>query len=76
MLPENHHPHDKEWITQQLKKVPVGYRGSVALKYSAAYREAYTAEPIDHMKENKARFAANTRLRVYIEKTQSIAKTN
>lgn len=76
MLPENHHPHDKEWIKQQLKKVPVGYRAGVAYKYSTAYKEAHDAEPVEHVKENKARFAANTRLRIYIEKTQAIAKTN
>lgn len=74
MLPEHRHKHDEPWLLKQLSSIPHSKRGMVAHKYSNAYQEAHEAEQVEHMKENKARFAANTRLRIYIEKTQARAR--
>jgi hypothetical protein len=45
-----------------------GLRSQVCDAYAKAYREAWEIEPAPHKKHNKARFAANTRLRVFIGK--------
>jgi hypothetical protein len=62
------HPHDKAWVTAQLMRLPVELRGRIAELYAIEYRQAYDAEPVEHRKEGRARFAANTRLREYVEK--------
>ena len=76
MLPEHHHPHDKQWLIKQFDAIPVGKRGAVSHKYSVAYRDAHAAEPVEHLRDNVARRTANTRLRVYIEQLQKITLHN
>jgi len=61
-----HSSEDAKWIRQQLESIPQRYRQQAIDGYSAAYKSAYDAE--EHRKENAARFAANTRLRKYVEK--------
>ena len=43
-------------------------RAEVCAAYTKAYLEVWEAEPLSHRKHGKARFAANTRLRVFIGK--------
>lgn len=61
-----HHKDDKKWIDDQLKKLPGHLRGKAADAYSSVYAEAMSTEPEEHKKENAARFAANSRLRIYV----------
>ena len=68
MLPANHHPDDAHWIREQLSKLPAAQRTQARDGYSAAYQVAHDAEPLEHKKDNRARFAANTRLRVFAQK--------
>lgn len=67
--PMMHSPDDARWIREQLNNLPQRYRQQAMDGYSAAYQEAHEAEPAPHRKENAARFAANTRLRIFVEKT-------
>lgn len=62
MLPANHHPHDAKWIVSKLLELPNDLRDKVCAAYSAAYAEAYDAEPVEHKKDGAARRAANSRL--------------
>lgn len=61
------HEDDKKWILEQLSKIPALEHADVIAGYSQLYQEAYDAETLDHKKDNKARFTANSRLRAYIE---------
>ena len=61
-----HHKDDKKWIDEQLRKLPGHLRVKASDAYSFVYAEAMSAEPEEHKKENAARFAANSRLRVYV----------
>ena len=44
--------------------------------YSGVYLAAINAEPEEHKKENAARFAANSRLRVYVAKVTQYPTTH
>ena len=72
MLPKHAHKDDISWIKEQLSKLPVAYRTKAVKGYDAAYEEAFDAESLEHKKENRARFAANTRLRRYVERVLAI----
>lgn len=68
MLPRQYHQHDKKWLEEQLKKLPPSALNSAINGYEKVFSESYDSESIVHKKENKARYAANTRLRKYVEK--------
>lgn len=68
----NHSRDDAQWIKQQLDRLPQRYRQQTVDGYSKAYQSAYDAEPAIHRKENAARFAANTRLRKFIDKVLAL----
>lgn len=68
MLPNKHHPHDRQWLVKQLGKLPFEVRQKICEKYDQVYQEACDSEPVDFRKDNAGRYAANTRLRKYIEK--------
>ena len=68
MMPKRHSPADAKWIREQLDLLPYRLRPIAVEGYSKAYQAAYDAEQADHKKENRARFAANSRLRQYAEK--------
>jgi hypothetical protein len=70
-LPKNTHPHDKNWIISQIQQLPARLRHIAIQGYDAEYTEAHTAEKVEHAKENAARRAANTRLRLYVKKVIS-----
>ena len=62
------HNHDRQWVESQIALLPVSIRQKTLRSYRDVFKEAYDAEPIEHKKMNRARFAANTRLREYVEK--------
>ena len=67
-LPVDRHATDTKWIDEQLGYLDQDAREKVCRAYSKAFREAAEKEPVDHKKDGAGRFAANTRLRVFIEK--------
>lgn len=70
-LPKNTHPQDKNWIISQIQHLPARLRPTAIKGYDAAYAEAHAAEKVEHTKTNAARRAANTRLRLYVQKVIS-----
>jgi len=62
-----HHPDDKKWIKEQLKKLPKEYRQRAMHGYDKVFREVFDATPLVHQKASEARREANTRLRRYVE---------
>ena len=68
LLPFERCPADNEWISEKLGYLNESERRTVCKAYSNAYREAVENEPLERKQINKGRFAANTRLRVFIEK--------
>lgn len=67
MLPEHHHIDDRHWIRDQLAELDPKRRVKALQGYSEVYQLEYDKEPAGHKKENRARFAANMRLRTYIQ---------
>lgn len=67
MLPNRHYPADSKWLSEQLAKLPTNIALETCGKYSAAYRDAFDDELLDHKKGNAGRKAANTRLREFVE---------
>lgn len=74
-LPEHHYEADRKWISKMLSYCAFhpnddskDERGKVCRAYSKVFQEAVSLEPVDHKKINAGRYAANTRLRLYIEK--------
>ena len=68
MLPDKYCVDDKQWISEQLKRLPLRQRIAAIQGYSDAYQSAYDNEKQEHKKENAARFTANSRLRKFIDK--------
>lgn len=62
------HKLDKKWVFEQVGKLPAHLRKGAIDSYNRVHQEASGLEPVDHMKSNKARRAANTRLRIYVER--------
>lgn len=71
MLPERYHQHDRNWLEEQLKKLPPSALATAIRGYEKVFSESYDSEPIEHKKMNAARRAANTRLRLYVKKVIS-----
>lgn len=67
-----HSKDDAKWISEQLERLPFRYQRQAQEGYSAEYERAYNEEPADHRKENRARFAANTRLREFVKKVLAL----
>ena len=67
-MPCYHHPDDAKIVSARLAMLDPALRSQVCDTYAKAYREAWEAEPVSYRKHGKARFAANTRLRVFIGK--------
>lgn len=67
-----HSSDDARWVKEQLESIPPRYRQQAMDGYSDAYQSAHDAEPATHRKENAARFAANTRLRKYVDKVLAL----
>lgn len=70
-MPSYHHPDDAKRISARLAVVESlgpNMRQLVCDAYAKAYLEAWDAEPVPHKKHNKARFAANSRLRIFMDR--------
>ena len=67
-LPKNHHIDDRKWLNENLGYLDEETRSKICNAYSRAFRDAEHQEPLDYKKSNKARFAANSRLRIFIKK--------
>lgn len=63
---------EREWIAEQLAKLPIGKRQTIADQYSDVYQAAFDAEPVSYRQENAGRVAANTRLREYVKRYTSL----
>lgn len=61
------HDHDRNWIDEQIKKLPLHLRDKIRSKYNQVWQENYDNEPLPHRKDCIARRAANLRLLDYIE---------
>lgn len=59
----HHHPHDYEWILQQVDRLDFQEMSRILCEYSARWKEDYDAEPKAIRKEGAARRSANTWLR-------------
>ena len=67
-MPAHYWPDDAKIISARLGMLDPVLRGEVCSAYAKAYREAWEAEPVSYRKVGKARFAANSRLRIFIGK--------
>ena len=72
ILPTDRCPADSQWINEKLGYLNDEDRKKVCNAYSKAFREAAALQPIEHRKEGAGRKAANTRLRIFIEKRFAI----
>ena len=68
LLPASHYIADAQWLNQQLGYLNDTDREKVCEAYSKAFNAAVNAEPLEHKQTNAGRFAANSRLRVYMAK--------
>ena len=74
MLPEHHFIDDRRWIQQQLMSLPRPVQRQRASDgYSAVYRDCFEQEPEERFKVERARFAANSRLREYVAAVRKAA---
>lgn len=67
-MPYRYCADDAQWIDSQLCLLSPGDRAQVCMAYAKAYVEAEDLHPVDYQKTGTARFAANTRLRNFINK--------
>lgn len=67
-LPHSRYVADVDWLNQQLGYLNEEERIKICEAYSKVFREASAKEPLEHKQTNAGRFAANTRLRIFIKK--------
>ena len=72
MLPEHHFADDRRWIQQQLMRLPLVHRRRAIEGYSEVYLAHFYGEPEERFKVERARFAANSRLRRYVQKQKAL----
>ena len=74
MLPEHHFLDDRRWIQRQLMSLPtLAHRNRAIEGYSEVYRANFDSEQEERFKVERARFAANSRLREYVA---AVSKAN
>ncbi len=74
MLPEHNFIDDRRWIRQQIMSLPrPAQRQRASDGYSAVYRDNFEQEPEERFKIERARFAANSRLREYVAAVRKAA---
>ena len=74
MLPEHHFIDDRRWIQQQLMSLPRPAQRQMASDgYSAVYHAQFEQEQEERFKVERARFAANSRLREYVAAVRKAA---
>lgn len=67
-IPNCAHELDRDWIQEQLNKIPPQMRVRAVDGYQSVFDGAYESEPISHKKINAGRRAANLRLRLFVDK--------
>lgn len=63
------HPHDEKWATQMVLRLPKRHQQRAVDGYKAVFAETmreHSHEP-EHVRMNKARFAANQRLLKFVK---------
>ena len=60
------HPHDKRWYSEQLAMLPQAARARARDGYRQIWLEVYHDNEGQIAQINRARHAANTRLRVFV----------
>ena len=74
MLPELHFVDDRRWIQQQIMSLPwPAQRQRASDGYSAVYHAQFEQEQEERFKVERARFAANSRLREYVAAVRKAA---
>ena len=68
IMPENFSQLDRLWISERLKLLDPVTRLKVSKAYDLVFLETWENEEIDYKKENAARYAANSRLRKFVER--------
>lgn len=80
MKPKNHYSGDERWLKDRYNELCglCGVKAAMAVldKYSAAYAEAHSQEPVNHKKDGVARLSANSRLVRYITKLKNKRDAN
>ena len=74
MFPEHYHHNDKRWISEQLQRLNPQVRESVCKKYSDAYLKECNVSKNIISPEGDARFKANSRLRVFVDRIAGASK--
>ncbi|WP_200780893.1 hypothetical protein [Klebsiella oxytoca] len=72
-MPAQYCQADATWIQEQLGQLPVAMRQKAQVRYSEVYQLAFDAEPVSYRQENRARHAANTRLRLFVGRYHTAA---
>lgn len=67
-MPEVFHKDDEVWIFTKLSPINQDERWKVCSAYTNVFNKTFDAEPLSHRKTGRARFAANNRLRIYVDK--------
>ena len=68
-MPSKHYEHDAQWINKMLNYCyDMRERLKVCEAYSKVFSDNFDTSIVEHKRFNVARKAANTRLRIYINK--------
>jgi len=67
-MPESLHKDDEQWVFAKLSPLHQDERMKVCSAYTNVFNKTFANEPLSHRKTGRARFAANNRLRVYVDK--------
>lgn len=67
-MPYKYCADDAQWIDAQLSMLAPGMRAQVAMAYAKAYVQEEQMHDVEYQKTGAARFAANTRLRKFVNK--------
>jgi len=69
------HKGDEKWVRDKINELPtIELKQKAWQCYQDKYKSAWDDEPLDYKKENKARHAANSALRIYVEKVKEHIK--
>jgi hypothetical protein len=67
-MPYKYCADDAQWIDSQLSMLAPVMRAQVAMAYAKAYVQEEQMHDVEYQKTGAARFAANTRLRKFVNK--------
>lgn len=71
-MPDIYPEASRDFIKEQLSKLPFSKRDTACKLYSARYQEAFDLEPVSFRKPNAAQRAANIMLREYVRKFRAV----